>query len=269
MNNKKELRPRDIVIKETDIAGENTLCFTCVFLCPLGEYFDLDSGISEKRGAEVKGTYHIPDDTISLTVPKNVEEDGSQAVLTEEEVSLLKLALVVHLWRLHHLLPDDFYHYCTEEAWIGSNHFGERYEYDNRFRNEVERLGYYYPYDSVGPKKHAGMRNGAVIDLMKTEENYLDGTNPDFAYTRSENICGIDCPGKEKCRKLREIRCLIADVNDIPYAPAACHHAGICSGGCPITEADIRYLEKELRKKQSKGDIVRICGISALEEVYR
>ena len=69
-------------------------------------------------------------------------------------------------------------------------------------------------------------------------------------------------PGKDKCDKLREIRKLIADVNEIDFQPAECHHIGPCLGTCPLCDAEIKYLDGELQKKKSRGEKVFLTGLA-------
>lgn len=57
--------------------------------------------------------------------------------------------------------------------------------------------------------------------------------------------------GKRKCEVLKKIRKMVADANGIKYEPAVCNHEGDCRGTCPQCEAEVKYLESELRKKSS------------------
>ena len=59
--------------------------------------------------------------------------------------------------------------------------------------------------------------------------------------------------GKNKCKILKEIRQKIADENDIAYVTSECKYQGECSGTCPRCEAELQYLENELKKRQQKG----------------
>lgn len=68
--------------------------------------------------------------------------------------------------------------------------------------------------------------------------------------------------GKEKCKALKEIRSKIAEENDIEYIVSECSHKGDCKGTCPKCEAELRYLEKELEKRQSLGKKVVLTGLS-------
>lgn len=54
--------------------------------------------------------------------------------------------------------------------------------------------------------------------------------------------------GKSKCKILKQIRKQIAAENDITYVVSECKHQGDCLGTCPKCEAEVRYLEEELRK---------------------
>ena len=69
--------------------------------------------------------------------------------------------------------------------------------------------------------------------------------------------------GKNKCKILKEIRQKIADENDIAYVTSECKHQGECSGTCPKCEAEVRYLENELKKRQNAGKAVAVAGIAA------
>lgn len=68
--------------------------------------------------------------------------------------------------------------------------------------------------------------------------------------------------GKEKCKALKEIRRQIAEENDIPYVVSQCTYQGECKGTCPKCEAELRYLEKELARKEKLGQTVAVVGIS-------
>ncbi|MBE6607500.1 MAG: hypothetical protein E7633_02945 [Ruminococcaceae bacterium] len=68
--------------------------------------------------------------------------------------------------------------------------------------------------------------------------------------------------GKKKCKILKEIRRQIAMQNDIEYITSECQHKGDCRGTCPKCEAEVRYLEKELEKRQKLGRTVAVAGIA-------
>ncbi len=68
--------------------------------------------------------------------------------------------------------------------------------------------------------------------------------------------------GKNKCKILKEIRRRIADENDIPYVTSECKYQGECSGTCPKCESELRYLERELEKKQKLGKTVTLAGVA-------
>ena len=69
--------------------------------------------------------------------------------------------------------------------------------------------------------------------------------------------------GKEVCLILKGIRQKIADANDISYQPKECHHKGDCTGTCPACEAEIRYLERELKARKGNGFGMKVAGIAA------
>lgn len=68
--------------------------------------------------------------------------------------------------------------------------------------------------------------------------------------------------GKKRCKALKEIRQQIADSNDIPFVTSNCTHKGECKGTCPKCESELRYLERELERKQNLGRAVAVVGIS-------
>ena len=69
--------------------------------------------------------------------------------------------------------------------------------------------------------------------------------------------------GKETCKILKEIRRQIAEANDIEFVTSECRYKGDCLGTCPKCEAEVRYLEQQLRKRQLAGKLVNLAGISA------
>lgn len=69
--------------------------------------------------------------------------------------------------------------------------------------------------------------------------------------------------GKSTCKVLKDIRQKIADANGIHYVPKECNFEGECKGTCPTCEAEIRYLEREIKRKQRNGLAVKVGGIAA------
>lgn len=68
--------------------------------------------------------------------------------------------------------------------------------------------------------------------------------------------------GKQTCKILKEIRKQIAEENDIALVVEECTYKGDCLGTCPKCEAEVRYLERELEKRQRMGKVAMIAGIS-------
>lgn len=69
--------------------------------------------------------------------------------------------------------------------------------------------------------------------------------------------------GKSKCKILKNIRRQIAQENDIAFVTSECKFQGECSGTCPKCEAELRYLEQELAKRQKAGKTIAVAGIAA------
>ena len=68
--------------------------------------------------------------------------------------------------------------------------------------------------------------------------------------------------GKNTCRILKEIRKQIAEENDIQLVIEECTYQGDCLGTCPKCEAEVRYLERELEKRQRMGKAAMVAGLS-------
>ncbi len=68
--------------------------------------------------------------------------------------------------------------------------------------------------------------------------------------------------GKQICETLKGVRSEIARANEIDYTPRECHHEGDCAGTCPACESEMRWLEGQLRLRQSLGKTVTIAGLS-------
>ena len=69
--------------------------------------------------------------------------------------------------------------------------------------------------------------------------------------------------GKQTCKILKEIRRQIAEANGIEFAVSECRYKGDCLGTCPKCEAEVRYLEQQLRIRSLAGKAVALAGISA------
>ena len=69
--------------------------------------------------------------------------------------------------------------------------------------------------------------------------------------------------GKQTCKILKEIRRQIAEANGIELATSECRYKGDCLGTCPKCEAEVRYLEQQLRARSIAGKAVALAGISA------
>ena len=69
--------------------------------------------------------------------------------------------------------------------------------------------------------------------------------------------------GKQTCKILKEIRRQIAEANGIEFATSECRYKSDCLGTCPKCEAEVRYLEQQLRARSIAGKAVALAGISA------
>lgn len=68
--------------------------------------------------------------------------------------------------------------------------------------------------------------------------------------------------GKNTCKILKEIRKQIAEENNIELITSECTYQGDCLGTCPKCEAEVRYLERELEKRQRMGKAAVFAGMS-------
>ena len=68
--------------------------------------------------------------------------------------------------------------------------------------------------------------------------------------------------GKQTCKILKEIRKQIAAENDIELVISECTYQGDCMGTCPKCESEVRYLERELEKRQRMGKAAVFAGMS-------
>ena len=69
--------------------------------------------------------------------------------------------------------------------------------------------------------------------------------------------------GKQTCKILKEIRRQIAEANGIEFVTSECRYKGDCLGTCPKCEAEVRYLEQQLRARSFAGKTIALAGISA------
>ena len=68
--------------------------------------------------------------------------------------------------------------------------------------------------------------------------------------------------GKQTCKILKEIRKQIAAENDIKLVIEECTYQGDCIGTCPKCEEEVRYLERELERRQRMGKAAIVAGLS-------
>ena len=86
------------------------------------------------------------------------------------------------------------------------------------------------------------------------------GKNYYFAKLNSTKL--FIMKGKQICKALKEIRLNIAQANDIEYNPAECNHKGDCLGTCPQCEKELRYIERQLLRRQTLGKAAVVAGLA-------
>jgi hypothetical protein len=57
------------------------------------------------------------------------------------------------------------------------------------------------------------------------------------------------CKGKDKCEFLRNIRRQVANKYGLRYEPQECHHDGDCPGTCPVCDAELSDLQRQLKER--------------------
>ena len=77
-----------------------------------------------------------------------------------------------------------------------------------------------------------------------------------------EETLTVMAKGKQTCKILKEIRKQIAAENDIEFVTSECTYKGDCLGTCPKCESEVRYLERELEKRQLLGKAAMVAGLS-------
>lgn len=68
--------------------------------------------------------------------------------------------------------------------------------------------------------------------------------------------------GKNICQELKAIRKEVAEQNDIPLEQHECTYDGLCDGTCPRCEAEVKYLETELRSRMTLGKAAVVAGVA-------
>lgn len=68
--------------------------------------------------------------------------------------------------------------------------------------------------------------------------------------------------GKNICKELKAIRKRVAEENDIPLEQRECTYDGPCDGTCPRCEAEVKYLEQELRRRMTLGKVAAVAGVA-------
>lgn len=69
--------------------------------------------------------------------------------------------------------------------------------------------------------------------------------------------------GREKCNLLKLIRKEIAETNGIVYLTSECTYKGNdCKGTCPKCDAELRYLDAELKRLAEAGTPISLSGLT-------
>ena len=91
---------------------------------------------------------------------------------------------------------------------------------------------------------------------------YLFFYEKNFYFAKLNSTKLFIMKGKQICKALKEIRLNIAQANDIEYTPAECNHKGDCSGTCPQCEKELRYIERQLLRRQILGKAAVVAGLA-------
>ena len=68
--------------------------------------------------------------------------------------------------------------------------------------------------------------------------------------------------GRFICNVLKAVRKAVADANGIEYEPRKCDFTGECQGTCPACEAEVCYIEHELKLRRLAGRAVTVAGMA-------
>ena len=132
--------------------------------------------------------------------------------------------------------------------------------------NCLKRAGVNIVADVMRPRKEEPMLGSRTLNFSKRAYDELVRKIKELGWQEDDELYHEkNHPGREKCDKLREIRKKIADANNITFEPAECHHRGPCLGTCPKCDAEIRYLDRQLRLKKERGERIVLSGIAADE----
>lgn len=130
--------------------------------------------------------------------------------------------------------------------------------------NSLKRAGVNVVADVMRPRKGELLFGRSTFNFSKRAYDELVRKIKELGWKEEDELYHEkNHPGREKCDKLREIRKKIADANDIEFEPAECHHRGPCLGTCPACDAEIRYLDRQLRLKKDRGERIILSGIAA------
>ena len=64
---------------------------------------------------------------------------------------------------------------------------------------------------------------------------------------------------QEKRELLRDLRRVLAQLNDIPFLSSEEPCEPECDGSCTVCEAELRWLETELNRRAAEGKAIRLC----------
>lgn len=70
---------------------------------------------------------------------------------------------------------------------------------------------------------------------------------------------------KELCHIINQMRCKIAESNNINFKIDDCTHQGPCPSDCEKMASDLEYLEGEIEKIQSQNKAINLKGVFALD----
>ena len=96
----------------------------------------------------------------------------------------------------------------------------------------------------------------------RKKSKYLVFNEKTFYFAKLNSTKLFIMKGKQICKALKEIRLNIAQANDIKYTPVECNHKGDCSGTCPQCEKELRYIERQLLRRQTLGKAAVVAGLA-------
>lgn len=249
----RQLTKEDVIIKDIELDLDFSLSYTIHFSIDVDRFFRLNTRLNGKHLVAMGINDLYADTAAVFCFICNSEGDAEQSFeydISKEEEVLLQAMVAELLFKSCGLLPKEYY----RDRISNEDTYADRTLLD-RLSNEIHRLDRKLKAVSNPPaqaeRKEINIKPaGAGVEERKKPK----------ADVHAQEVRGNS--QKEECRKLRIIRLLIADLNDIHYKALECHHHGPCPFPCPLCTTEIAYINRKLEEKKRNGERIVLSGIS-------